>query len=87
MRSSPILQAVEPISCYSVDHTWSMVSKTLVYRKRCANAKSGNIVMVAVGDVDHPAVKCGSVNFNYVLFGVVIDFIYINWEIERTDEE
>ena len=49
--------------------------------------KPGNIVIVPAGDVDYPAAKSGLANCNYLLFGVVIDFVYNNWEIGRADEE
>ena len=51
------------------------------------DVKPRNIVMIAARDVDHPAVKYELVNRNYLLFGVVTGFIYINWEKVRTDEE
>ena len=83
---SYILQATEPTMCYGVNHMWSMVSKKLRYSKRYNDAMPSDIVTVPAGDVAHPAVKCGLVNRNYLLFGVVIYFIYINWETGRDDE-
>ena len=64
-----------------------MVSKTVGYGKRYNDAKPGDIVMVPAGDIDYLAVKSGLANRNYLLFGVVIDFIYIKWETGRADKE
>ena len=64
-----------------------MVSKTLGYSKNYNNANPGDIVMVSARDVDHLAVKYGLFSFNYLLCGVVIDYIYIDWETGRVDKE
>ena len=66
---------------------WIMISKTLGYGKNYNNAKPGDTVMSPVGDFDHLSVKYGLVNCNYLLFGIVINYIYINWEIGRVDDE
>ena len=64
-----------------------MVSQSLGYGKNYDDDIPTYIVMVTTGEVRRPAVKYGFVNRNYLLFGVVIVYIYINWETGRADEE
>ena len=66
---------------------WIMVLNSLGYSKKYDDAIPGNIVIVPTGVVKHPTVKCRFFNRNYLLFGVVADYIYTDWEIESVDEE
>ena len=47
----------------------------------------GNIVMIPTEEVENSAITFGLVNRKYLLFDVVIDYIYIDWETGRVHEE
>ena len=50
------------------------------------NTMPSNIIMIIAGGFSHPAVRFGLFNHNYLLFGEVMDSIYIKLEIGTADE-
>ena len=48
----------------------------------------GDLVMTTVQQIKHPTMECGLIeNPNYVMFGSVKSFIYMDWDTGMKDDQ
>ena len=43
--------------------------------------------MTFAGDIDHPAFTGGLMRKNYLVYGAVKDYVYVDWDIKHKDTE
>ena len=51
------------------------------------HAMPGDLVMDHVSDINHPAYLSDNISRNCVLFGIVRNFVYMDWKIETGKKE
>ena len=73
---------------YADDDKISMVSKTLGYNSKWENPMPGDLVMTTARRIKHPALRAGMIsNPNFLIFGSVKYFTYVDWDTGRKDDE
>lgn len=65
----------------------SMVSKTFGYGSDWNDANPGDMVMATASDIGHPAYSSGVIGCSYVMFGSVVEFVYMDWDTGNCDED
>ena len=65
----------------------SMVSKTFGYGSDWNDANPGDMVMATASDIGHPAYSAGVIGCSYVMFGSVVEFVYMDWDTGNCDED
>ena len=56
-------------------------SNLFEYGSSYDDAMPGDIIMAFAGDIDHPAYLGGLVCKNYLVYGVVTGYVYVDWKI------
>ena len=87
-RQGTILNFVTPVKKFKPQKKGKSYKSTIKgYGMPYDCASPGDLVMAFASDIKHPAYLAGKINRSFIFFGVVRNFVYVQWNTGLGDKE